>query len=172
MQLDGYSYTVLDFARLLIAKHYPERTDGESAVIRAYLLEHLAEFDSIIFAKRIGRGIPADPSHLPGVQANADFSGKLRIDILAWKGSLPYLIEVKQRVSPAALGQLLTYRHEFLEEFPDAPEPVLVVVGREASENAVPALQAHGVTVYLYPDANAGRDATGSGLRPDGGAAA
>lgn len=172
MNLEGYTYSVLEFSRLLIAKHYPERTDGESAVIRAYLLEHLAEFDSITFAKRLGQGIPADPSHLPGVQANADFSGKLKLDILAWKGSLPYLIEVKQWVTPAALGQLLTYRHEFLEEFPDAPEPVLVVVGRAASENAIPALQAHGVTVYLYPDANASRDAPGVGVRPDGGTAA
>jgi hypothetical protein len=172
MQLDGYTYSVLEFARLLIAKHYPERTDGESAVIRAYLLEHLSEFDSITFAKRVGRGIPADPTHEPGVQANAEFSGKLKIDILAYKGSLPYLIEVKQRVTPAALGQILTYRHEFLEEFPDAPEPSLVVVGREASENAIPALQAHGVTIYLYPDADPRRDAAGGGLRPDGGTAA
>jgi hypothetical protein len=172
MNLDGYTYTALDFAGLLIRKHFPERTDGESAVIRAYLLEHLAEFDSITFAKRVGQGIPADPSHLPGVQANSAFSGKLKIDILAWKGPLPYLIEVKQRVTPAALGQILTYRHEFLEEFPDAPEPALVVVGREASENAVPALQAHGVTIYLYPDATARGDAAAGGVRPDGGAAA
>ena len=172
MNLDGYTYTALDFAGLLIRKHFPERTDGESAVIRAYLLEHLAEFDSMTFAKRIGRGIPADPSHLPGVQANSDFSGKLKIDILAWKGSQPFLIEVKQRVTPAALGQILTYRHEFLTEFPDAPEPVLVVVGREASENAIPALTAHGITVYLYPDANVSGHASGVGVRPDGGAAA
>lgn len=153
MQLDGYTYAVNEFAGLLIRKHFPERTDGESNVIRAYLLEHLAEFDSITFAKRIGAGIPADPSHLPGVQANADFSGKLRIDILAWKGQIPYIIEVKQHVTPAALGQILTYRHELLEADPSLPEPVLIVVGREATENALPALNAHGVTVYLYPDA-------------------
>jgi hypothetical protein len=172
MNLDGYTYSVLEFSRLLIAKHYPERTDGESAVIRAYLLEHLAEFDSITFAKRIGTGIPADPTHEPGVQANADFSGRLKMDILAFKGPQPYIVEVKQRVTPATLGQILTYRHHFLEEAPDAPEPALVVVGREASPDAVVALQAHGVTVYLYPDADARRDVAGGGLRPDGSPAA
>lgn len=172
MNLDGYTYDVLEFSRLLIAKHYPERTDGESAVIRAFLLEHLTEFDSITFAKRVGTGIAANPTHEPGVQANAEFSGKLRIDILAMKGPLPYLIEVKQRVTPATLGQILTYRHHFLENVPDAPEPVLVVVGREASPDAVAALQAHGVTVYLYPDADPRRDAATGGLRPNGGATA
>lgn len=168
MNLDGYTYSALDFAGLLIRKHFPERTDGESAVIRAYLLEHLAEFDSITFAKRLGTGIPADPTHEPGVQANADFSGRLKMDILAWKGQLPYIIEVKQRVTPATLGQILTYRHHFLEEAPDAPEPALVVVGREASPDAVAALNAHNVTVYLYPDATARGDATAIGVRLDG----
>jgi hypothetical protein len=172
MNLDGYTYSVLEFSRLLIAKHYPERTDGESAVIRAYLLEHLAEFDSITFAKRIGTGIPADPTHVPGVQANSDFSGRLKMDILAFKGQQPYIVEVKQRVTPATLGQILTYRHHFLEEAPDAPEPALVVVGREASPDAVAALQAHGVTVYLYPDATVSGNAAAGGVRPDGGAAA
>jgi hypothetical protein len=164
MNLDGYTYTVLEFSRLLIAKHYPERTDGESAVIRAYLLEHLTEFDSIVFAKRLGHGIPADPTHEPGVQQNADFSGRLKLDILAWRGPRPVLIEVKQRVTPATLGQLLTYRHHFADEMPDAPEPELVAVGREAVPDAVAALQAHGVTVYLYPDAVARVDAAGGGV--------
>jgi|GEM_PF-3101849 len=155
MKLDGYTFLRDDFSLLLIRKHFPERTDGESLVIRAYLLEHLGEFDSIVFSKRIGRGVPPNPDHLPAVQANTVFSSMLRVDILAYRGAKPVLIEVKQFVDPKALGQILTYRHEFLAAFPDAPEPELVVVGRTASENAVPALTAHGVTVYLYPDATA-----------------
>jgi len=164
MKLDGYTFLRDDFSLLLIRKHFPERTDGESEVIRAFLLEHLGDYDSIVFAKRIGRGVPPDPAHLPAVQANTLFSSMLRIDILAMRGPQPVLIEVKQNVTPAALGQLLTYRHEFTEAFPDAPEPDLVVVGREASENAIPALQAHGVTVYLYPDATARGGAAAGGL--------
>jgi hypothetical protein len=153
VQIDGYPYGPSDFAQLLIAKHYPERTDGESWVIRAFLEHHLAEYDAITFAKRVGRGIPPDPSHLPAVQANTVFSSQLRIDILAWRGNQPILIEVKQNVTPAALGQILTYRHWFLVEFPDAPDPELVVVGRIGNDDAITALRAHNVTVYLYPDA-------------------
>ncbi len=155
MDIDGYRYARDDFARLLIARHYPERTDGESWVIRAFLERHLDDYDVITFGKRVGRGIPPDPEHLEGVQRNTVFSSKLRIDILAWRSNQPAIIEVKQHVTPASLGQILTYRHHFLEEFPDAPDPELVVVGREASDDAVVALQAHGVTVYLYPDAHA-----------------
>jgi hypothetical protein len=156
MNLEGYRYPREDFATLLLRKFYPERTDRESAVIKAFLLAHLAEFDSIVFSKRVGHGVPPDPSHLPGVQANTVFSSKLRIDILAFRGQRPVIIEVKVRVTSYALGQILTYRFHYLEEHPDAPEPELVVVGATASDDAVVALQNHGVTVYLYPEADSG----------------
>lgn len=164
MELDGYGYDRPDFALLLIRKHFPERTDGESHVIRAFLLAHLQDYDRITFGKRVGHGVTPDPTHLAAVQANTAFSSRLRIDILAWSGSQPTIIEVKQRVTPATLGQLLTYRHWFNEEMPDVPEPDLVVVGREANPDAVVALQAHGVTVYLYPDATPVGDAAGVGV--------
>jgi hypothetical protein len=158
LALDGYTYDERDFALLVIRKHYPERTDGESHVIRAFLLEHLRDFDRITFSKRVGHGITPLPDTLQAVQQNTVFSSKLRIDILAWRGNLPIIVEVKQDVTPASLGQILTYRHHFVEEFPEAPEPELVVVGRTASPDAIAALQAHSVTVYLYPDATTGKD--------------
>lgn len=164
LAFDGYAYDKNDFALLIIRSHFPERTDGESHVIRAFLLEHLEDYDRITFSKRVGHGITPDPAHLPAVQANTAFSSMLRIDILAWRGTVPVIIEVKQDVTPAALGQILTYRHHLLEEFPTAPEPELVVVGRTANPDAIVALQAHGVTVYLYPDASARADASASGV--------
>lgn len=164
MAQGDYAFGPDDFATLLIRSWYPERTDGESLVIRAFLLAHLREFDRLIFGKRVGHGEPPDPTHLPAIQQQTVLNTQKRIDILAWRGTQPVIIEVKQRVTPAALGQILTYRHHFLEESPDAPEPELVVVGRESDADTLAALAAHGITVYLYPDAVVGRDAAGSGV--------
>jgi len=158
MDIDGQVYDRHDFGLLLIRKSYNERTEGESHVVRAYLLAHIREYDRLVFGKRLGHGIDPDPTHLPAVQENTVFSTKLRVDILGWRGSQPVLIEVKQRITPATLGQILTYRHHFIEENPDAPEPELVVAGREGSADAITALQAHSVTVYLYPDAGVTSD--------------
>lgn len=163
MDLDGQTYDRNDFGLLLIRKSYNERTEGESHVIRAYLLAHIKEFDRLVFGKRVGSGIEPDPTHLARVQTNTVFSTKLRIDILGWRGNQPVIIEVKQRVTPACLGQILTYKHHFIAENPDAPEPELVVVGREANEDAIVALQSHGVTVYIYPDAGASSNVSGNG---------
>lgn len=156
MDAGGYTWDANEFALLLLRKQYPERTQGESFVIRAFLLEHLPEFDRLTFSKRVGKGLTPDPAHPENVRRNTTFSTQLRIDILGWQGRRPIIIEVKQRITPATLGQILTYRHHLLEEFPDALEPGLVAVGREAVDDAVTALQAHGVTVYLYPDAPTG----------------
>lgn len=153
MDADGITFAPPDFSLLLIRKSYPERTDGESLVIRAFLLEHIRDYDRITFNKRVGKGLEPDPTHLPVVQQNTRFSSQLRIDMLAWRGPQPVIIEVKQRVTPASLGQILTYQHHLIKELPDAPIPEMVVVGREAVEDAVVALQAQGITVYLYPNA-------------------
>jgi hypothetical protein len=164
MALDGYNFAGNDLALLLIRKAYPERTDGESLVIRAFLQAHLHEFDRLTFGKRVGAGAAIDPSTLPAVQRATAYSSKLRIDLLAWRATQPIIIEIKQRVTPASLGQILTYRHHFVEEYPDAGEPELVVAGREGDADTIAALNAHGVTVYLYPEAVASGDATGVGV--------
>jgi len=164
MASPDYEYSGDAVAQLLIQKHFPERTDGESAVILAFLKDTGASIDRITFGKRVGRGAPIDPSTIPAVQRAFTFSTQKRIDILIWTGAQPVIVEVKQRVTPAALGQILTYRHHFLEEFPDAPEPQLVVVGRESDQDTIDALTAHGVTVRLYPEAVARHDAAAGGV--------
>lgn len=164
MSQGDYTFDRNDFGLLLIRKAYPERTDGESVVIRAFLLAHLGEFDSIVFGKRVGQGEPPNPAHLPAIQLQTKLNTQKRIDILAYRGRQPVIIEVKQRVTPAALGQILTYRHHFLEESPDAPEPELVVVGRESDADTLATLGVHNVTVYLYPDAVVAKHAPGGGV--------
>lgn len=162
--LDSYTYDVLEFARLLIAKRYPERTDAESAVIRAFLLEHITEYDHLDFSVRVGTGVVPDPSHPQSVQDNAVRSSKLRIDIIGWKGQTFDIIEAKQFVTHHALGQVLTYRLAMQGALPDAPEPRLVVIGRTATEDALAALTTYGVTVYLYPNADAQPNDAGHGV--------
>jgi hypothetical protein len=162
MQQPGYHFGRADFPTLLLRKFFPERTDGESAVIKDFLLEHIDDYDSFDFSVRIGEGIPPDPTLLPSVQRQATFNSLKRIDILAWRGPQPVIIEVKQRVTPASLGQILTYQHLWMLENPDAPEPELVVVGRSSDPDTLKALQGNGVTVVLYEAPNtAGHDGRG-----------
>lgn len=161
---EPYTYSDLALSRLLIAKHFPERSAREDAVILAFMLEHANDFTMFTFSRRVGEGLAPDPTHLPAVQQNTLFGTRKRIDILAWSGSHPTIIEVKDRVTPASLGQILTYRHLLLEEQPDVEEPALVVIGRYSDPDTIKTLQAHGITVYLYPEADASRVSATGGL--------
>jgi hypothetical protein len=162
MRLDGYQFGQDDLALLLLRRFYPERTDRESEVIHAFLLNHGQEYDRFGFSIRIGQGVTPDPSHLPAVQQNAVFSSMKRIDALFWSGPQPTIIEVKYRVTPASLGQILTYRQLFLEAVPDAPDPRLIIIGRYSDDDTTRVLQSHGITVYLYePPATGAPDDAG-----------
>ena len=159
-----YLFTRDQFPLLLLRKFYPERTDGESAVIRDFLLNHINDFDRLQFSVRIGEGVAPDPSLPESTQRQASFNSKKRIDILAWRGNAPTIVEVKQRVTPASLGQILTYRHLWMVEHPDAPEPNLVVVGRTSDKDTLQSLAAHGITTYIYEGATAAGHDAGVGV--------
>ena len=152
---NGYTFTKNDLATLILMRFYPERTTNESAVIRDFLLAHGAEFDRFDFSVRVGQGATPDPT-LTQKQQNAIIrSSRKRIDILAWRGQQPVIVEVKVDITPASLGQIQTYRHLWLEENPNELDPELIVVGRTSDADTVRALQANGITVYTYTAANA-----------------
>lgn len=155
MTIGGYDFSKDDLATLILKRFYPERTDRESTVIRDWLLAHGAEYDRFSFSVHIGQGQTPDPSHEPGVQKSTVYSSQKRIDVLAWQGPNPTIVEVKERITPASLGQILTYRMLFLQEMPDAPDPRLVIIGRYSDDETLRALSAHGIDVYLYDAAAA-----------------
>lgn len=164
MGIDGYNYTSDQFATLLLAKFYPEKTTQESGVIRDYLRQHLQEFDRIGLTVRVGMGHVPDPSLPEKIQKQQRYVTQRRIDILAWRGSQPVIVECKYLVSPSALGQILGYRQLLMEELPDAPEPDLVIAGRASDPETIRILNAHNVSVELYPDAQPAGAAPGGGL--------
>ena len=148
--MEGYDYPAGDVLTQFLQRHYPERTDRESGIIRDWLQQHVGEYDRFSFSVRVGEGQTPNPEDLPGVQRSVAFSSKKRIDVLAWQGAQPTIVEVKERVTPAVLGQLLTYRQLFLEENPDALDPFLVAIGRYSDPDTIRALGAQGITVHLY----------------------
>lgn len=163
--MQGYDFSGDDLAILILKRFYPERTDKSSAVIRDWLLEHGTEYDRFSFSVHIGTPVTPDPSHLPGVQRSSVFSSLKRIDVLAWQGPQVTIVEVKEDVTAAALGQIQMYRDLFLQENPDALEPRLLVIGRFSDKDTIDALNRYGVTVLLYAppaDGSAGSSPSGA----------
>jgi hypothetical protein len=149
---NGYDFDRATLMELFLRMQFPERTQWESAVIRDFLTVHISEYENYSFSVRVGQGLAPDPAHLPGVQRNTTFSTRKRIDMLAWQGAQPFIFEVKLRVNPAALGQLQTYQHLWLEENPNAAIPRLAAIGRTCDADTARVFDAAGVDIYLYPE--------------------
>lgn len=164
---EGYDFSRDDLTTLLLRRFYPERTDRESRIIRDWLQSRGAMFDRFSFSVRVGVGASADPTHLPGVQRNTIFSSRKRIDVLAWQGNQPYIIECKERIGPGTLGQLQTYAHLWMEENPDAKPPRLQAIGRSSDDDTLRVLAANGVDVFLYDAPPGDGGTTAGGLSPD-----
>ncbi len=160
----GTDYTRATLLELFLRMQFPERTERESALIRDFLSRHIEEYETYAFSVRVGQGMTPDPNHLPGIQYNTTFSTQKRIDIVAKNGRQATLFEVKFRANPSALGQLVTYRHLWMEDNPDAPEPFLACIARYTDPDSQRVFDAAGVTLYLY-EAQPGDDGNaGSGV--------
>ena len=145
-----YKWERHELAELLLRKWFPENTELETGITKDWLLAHGEEYDRFEFNLRVGQGTPPNPDHLPGVQKSTAFSTRKRIDVVAWRGELPAIVEVRERITPEVVGKILTYRQLFLEDHADVPEPVLIAVGRYSDPDTIRVCQAHGITVLLY----------------------
>lgn len=151
--MTGYDYTREQLPALIERGAIPEQQKPESDVLLDYLRAHAGEYDRFTFSARVGQGQIVDPSFEPGVQSSQAFSTKKRIDLVAWSGPQPTIVEAKFRISPDLLGKLFMYRQLFLEDLPDAPEPRLVGVGRFVDPDIERVLTTHGVALYVYETA-------------------
>lgn len=168
---DGYDYTREQLAALIVRMQFPERSAVESAIIAQFLQAHLLEYDRYSITVRVGQGVTPNPDHLEGVQRQTRTNSQMRIDMMAWQGSQPWIFEVKLRANHHAIGQLVTYRHLWMEDNPDAPPPQLAVLARTIEPDMPGVFAANGITVYLF-DAPAGDGGTPSrGVPPDDGEA-
>ncbi len=153
----GYTYGAQDLAELLLRNYYPERTNRESAVLKDFLMARGRLYDRFEFSVRVGQGVAPDPSHMPEIQQQAKFNYQKRIDLIVWRGAQPTIVDAKERVTAAVIGQLRQYRHLLLEDRPDMKEPTLMVIGRYSDADTLRVLHAEGIDVLLYtPDNGSG----------------
>jgi len=138
---------------LLSLVQYPQLTANESAVVRQWLLAHADEYDDVDFSVRLGATVDRQPGWDDVTWLQAKILSQKRIDLVGYRGTAVTIVEVKLRVSLAALGQLLGYATLWRVEHPDVSNIALEAIGYSALVDAPEVLAAHGVGVELFPDA-------------------
>jgi hypothetical protein len=125
----------------------------ETAVAKAYLTAHANDFDRVEFNVGLGPGLDLGPGFAPYVQKAATASTKPRADMILYRGNTATIVEVKGRINPSALGQLLTYWHFLTSDNPQLLTVYKVAAGQSIQEGLQALWQRYGVQVELFPNA-------------------
>lgn len=125
----------------------------ETAVAKEYLIKHVEDFDRVEFNVGLGPGLKLGPGYADYVQLSATASTKPRADMILYRGDVPTIVEVKGRIGPSAMGQLLTYWHILKEDNPKLLNVYKTVAGQTIQEGLSDIFERYGVTVELFPGA-------------------
>lgn len=125
----------------------------ETAVAKAYLAKHVDDFDRVEFNVGLGPGITLPVGTPPYVQKCATASSRLRADMILYTGDTATIVEVKDRIYPAVMGQLLAYWHLLKDDNPQLLQVYKVAAGQSVQPGLSPVLQTYGISVELYPGA-------------------
>jgi hypothetical protein len=125
----------------------------ESAVAKAYLTKHVDDFDRVDINVGLGPGVTLPYGTPDYVQKCASASSRLRADMVLYRGSTATIVEVKDRIYPAVLGQLISYWHLLTEENPQLIQVYKVAAGQTIQPGLIPILDTYGITVELFPGA-------------------
>ena len=102
---------------------------GENAAIwDRFVLEFPDRFETVDYDFRVGEGMKLNPAWDEATKRDATALSQKRIDVLAWKGEQPTIIEVKVRVGLSALGQVMGYKILFMKHFPGLMAPDQLIV--------------------------------------------
>lgn len=124
---------------------FPGMLPREILIWRNWLKVHEAEYDSFDYNYRIGTGQDPGPTWPDNIRKCAIVNTQLRLDALAWKGSQPTIIEVKDRLGASGIGQLVTYEAVWIKEHPQGPPPLCILVTNRLQDNMAPVIQKAGL---------------------------
>jgi hypothetical protein len=127
----------------------------ETAVAHAYLILHQEDFDRVEFNVGLGAGIDLGPGYEPWVQKAATASSRPRADMIGYRGTSATIVEFKGRITPAAMGQVLAYWHIVSAYYPALLQVYKVVAGQTIQDGLTPIFDQYGISVELFPGAEA-----------------
>lgn len=124
---------------------------GDTRVWQAALEHGLFPADRFEYDVRFGGLTPAGPA-TGDVQAGMwENLIKKRVDVVAWRGKQPWIVEVKPVASFSALGQCLGYGWMAKAERPELRSVRLAVVCAICDRDLKPVFEAYGISVVALP---------------------
>ena len=128
---------------------YPHMQPRDAEVWSAFIEQHPDAYDIVAYDVGVGDGPNFDPT--VNLESGGDnfFNYQHKIDVVAFKGDLCDVIEIKPTATMAAMGQAKGYASLFAADFPDVKDIRPVVIARTPIANLDKLMKATGVAVLM-----------------------
>jgi hypothetical protein len=139
-----------NYEQLLQQIKLPGLNQVEHEVAMKWLRARGMNYDRIDFNVPLG---PVPDFNFPMTeeqQRQAEYLYRTKADIVAQLGDDVTIVEVKERATKSAMGQLVHYRYWFLKENPSKKVVAVRVIANRADEGIAETLLAHGFDLELY----------------------
>ena len=104
---------------------------GDVEIWERYLDQHATEWDNFEYDVRVGQGIVTRPELEEKYKLMATSLTEKRIDVVATRGAVTTIIEVKPSAMLSAIGQLLSYQVLYEERYPlKGPVKMMLITDR------------------------------------------
>jgi hypothetical protein len=130
---------------------YPGLLPREVIVLRNWLKLHEGEYQSFDYNVRAGQGTDPGPAYAQDMRTMAIQNSQKRIDAVAYRGSEVTLIEVKDRATASAIGQINMYSALWQPTVAYPNPPILLLVCNRIDADVAQAAAAHGIQVNIVP---------------------
>lgn len=130
---------------LLVQLQFPGMPALESNITRGWIRQFGKDYDSLDFNVRLGVGRPLSDGLSPEIQQQQTMLSQRRADIVGHVGAFIDIIEVKDRASLGALGQLRGYQHLWSEDNPQIIVRRLIVVARDVAPDVANVFNREGI---------------------------
>lgn len=122
---------------------------GEVALFQRF--EQLAPLGDALFDFdiRLGRGIPLNPAWPPWLAAMATALTQKRVDVVAITPAGTWILEIKPRAGPGAVGQLLTYLSLYAAQHPELAPFHLGIIADRNSFDMLDVFRDHSIQLFL-----------------------
>ena len=132
-----------------MTQDYKHLRPSEIEIFERFLEVNPLEEAIFDFDVHLGSGVPSQP-HWPGwLVEMAKTLTQRRVDVVAYQPDKTWILEIKVRSGPSAIGQLLLYRQLFMEKFNPPELPLLGVIARRDSHDMVSAYFSNDITLFL-----------------------
>lgn len=128
-----------------VLNKYRHPVGEDTEVWNRFIKKFPDRFDSVDYYVKVGQCICTFPT--PNLQINQWWPrcDKKIIDVVAWKGNVSTIIEVKKKYTVFTLGHIIGYRYLYLREHPQLQFAKTLIVCTSIEQEDIYHLNHHGV---------------------------